>query len=186
MNDEVQIPIHVQATPNPRSMKFVTERTLLATGSVDYRDPQDALVSPLARRIFDIDHVDGVFISQNLVTVTADTHERWEGIIPLVSEALREFMRSGEAAVPPQEQARLEGKGEIVDRIKEILDDQIRPAVALDGGDVAFIDYRDGVVYLRMQGACDGCPSATLTLKQGIEARLRHFIPEVTAVEAVV
>ncbi len=185
MSTEAQIPIHVQGTPNPRSMKFLTERTLLASGSADYRDPQDALASPLARRIFDLDHVDGVFISQNLVTVTADTEDHWDELIPRISEALRGFLRSGEPAVPAGEQAHAAGEGEIVGRIKEILDDQIRPAVAMDGGDVVFVEYRDGVVYLRMQGACGGCPSATMTLKQGIEARLRHFIPEILAVEAV-
>ena len=185
MNANVEIPIHVQGTPNPRSMKFLTERTLLATGSADFRDPAAALRSPLARRIFDLEHVQGVFVSQNLVTVTLDDGEIWEELLPEVSGALREFIRSGDEAVEGGQDAHAQVEGETVTRIKEILDDQIRPAVAMDGGDVIFEDYRDGVVYLRMQGACGGCPSSTMTLKQGIEARLRHFIPEIVSVEAV-
>ncbi len=185
MSTEAQIPIHVQGTPNPRSMKFLTERTLLPTGSADFRDPQAALRSPLAQRVFDIDGVEGVFVSQNLVTVTANADGLWEEMTPRVSEAIREFLRSGEPAVPGGHDGHAEGEGAIVGRIKEILDDQIRPAVAMDGGDVVFVDYREGVVYLKMQGACGGCPSSTMTLKQGIEARLRHFIPEISSVEAV-
>jgi len=185
MNAEVKIPIHVQGTPNPRSMKFLTERSLLPAGSVDFRDPQSALRSPLARRVFDVDGVEGVFVSQNLVTVTADDEQKWEAMIPQVSEAIRDFIRSGEAAVPGGQEGHAAGSGEVVDRIKEILDDQIRPAVAMDGGDVVFVEYKEGIVYLKMQGACGGCPSSTMTLKQGIEARLRHFIPEIRSVEAV-
>ena len=185
MSTEAQIPIRVQGTPNPRSMKFLTERTLLPMGSADFRDPQSALGSPLARRVFDVDSVEGVFVSQNLVTVTADENGDWEKMVPSVSEAIREFLRTGEAAVPGGHEGHAEGQGEVVDHIKEILDQQIRPAVAGDGGDVVFVEYTDGIVYLKMQGACGGCPSATMTLKQGIEARLRHFIPEIQSVEAV-
>lgn len=185
MSTEAQIPIQVQGTPNPRSMKFLTERTLLPMGSADFRDPQSALSSPLARRVFDIEGVEGVFVSQNLVTVTANESGDWELMIPALSEAIRDFLRSGEAAVPGGQEGHAEGEGEVVARIKTILDDQIRPAVAMDGGDVVFVEYTDGVVYLRMQGACGGCPSSTMTLKQGIEARLRHFIPEIQSVEAI-
>jgi len=166
-------------------MKFLTERTLLPVGSADFRDPASALRSPLARRIFDLDGVEGVFISQNLVTVTANAQEHWERLLPEVSNAIREFIRSGEDAVEGGQDTHAQVEGEAVARIKEILDDQIRPAVAMDGGDVIFVDYKEGIVYLRMQGACGGCPSSTMTLKQGIEARLRHFIPEIVAVEAV-
>jgi len=124
-------------------------------------------------------------VSQNLVTVSAQNEDEWDEIIPRISQALREFLQSGEPAVPTVEASQVRKEDEVVGRIKEILDDQIRPAVAMDGGDVVFVEYRDGIVYLRMQGACGGCPSATMTLKQGIEARLRHFIPEISSVEAI-
>lgn len=177
--------IQPMGTPNPRSVKFLTDRTLLGVGSADFRTPESCARSPLARRLFDLDHVTGVFICQNFVTVTADTDEVWAELSPRVVDALSAHLAAGEEIVSaPDEEADGDG-GEVEGRIREILDQQIRPAVAMDGGDIVFVDFVDGVVRLRMQGACGGCPSSTATLKQGIEARLRHFIPQVRSVEAV-
>jgi Fe-S cluster biogenesis protein NfuA len=177
--------VQPMGTPNPRSVKFLTDRTLLPSGSADFRTPEAALRSPLARRLFDLDGVEGVFLCQNFVTVTASSENLWRRLSPLVVEAMREFFASGEEilqAEPTQGEA---SDDDVVRRIKEILDTQIRPAVAMDGGDVIFESFDHGLVRLRMQGACGGCPSSTATLKMGIEARLRHFIPQVERVEAV-
>jgi Fe-S cluster biogenesis protein NfuA len=177
--------IQAMGTPNPKSVKFLTDRTLLPTGSADFRDPEAARRSPLAMRLFDLDGVEGVFICQNFLTVTASSEDVWHHLTHDVSRVLRDFLATGQEAVEGGIDDHAGSDGEIEAKIKEILDSQIRPAVAMDGGDVVFVDYQDGLVRLRMQGACGGCPSATMTLKSGIEARLRHFIPQVERVEAV-
>jgi Fe-S cluster biogenesis protein NfuA len=180
-----QIPIQAQGTPNPRSVKFLTDRTLLPKGSVDFRDPDSARSSPLAQALFDLDGVQGIFVCQNFVTVTAGAQDDWQALAPKVAAVLRQFLSSGQPVLVGELAEHSATDGETERRIKEILDAQIRPAVAMDGGDVIFVDFRGGIVYLKMQGACGGCPSSTATLKSGIEARLRHAIPEIVAVEAV-
>jgi NFU1 iron-sulfur cluster scaffold homolog, mitochondrial len=178
--------IQAIGTPNPRSVKFLTDRTLLATGSAEFPDPESTQRSPLAHRLFDLDGVEGVFLCQNFVTVTAADDSMWSRLTPAITDALKSFLESGEEivrVVAPSEDS--ENLDELESRIKNILDTQIRPAVAMDGGDVVFVSFEHGVVSLKMQGACGGCPSAAMTLKQGIESRLRHFVPEVRSVEAV-
>ena len=175
-------------TPNPRCVKFLTDRTLLAQGSADFRDPETARRSPLAHELFDLDGVVGVFLCQIFVTVTVDDQGRWEELVPRVTERLKDFLGSGREVVHESLEDPAESDAPASDveaRIRNILDTQIRPAVAMDGGDVVFVSYEAGVVKLSMQGACGGCPSATMTLKQGIESRLRHFVPQVRSVEAV-
>lgn len=172
-------------TPNPRSVKFLTDRTLLAVGSADFRSPEAARRSELAMKLFDLDGVEGVFICQNFVTVTATTDDRWMQLSPQIVRGLREFLESGADIVSGDLDAHGGENSDVEQRIRDILDQQIRPAVAMDGGDIIFVAFRDGNVQLRMSGACGGCPSSTATLKAGIEARLRHFIPEVLSVEAV-
>jgi Fe-S cluster biogenesis protein NfuA len=177
--------IQAMGTPNPRSVKFLTDRTLVPAGSADFRDPEAARRSPLAMKLFDLEGVEGVFICQNFVTVTAGSENAWHHLTHGVIDAMRQFLLSGETVLEGGAADDTTSEGEIEARIKEILDSQIRPAVAMDGGDVVFVDYQNGLVRLRMQGACGGCPSSTMTLKAGIEARLRHFIPQVERVEAV-
>jgi Fe-S cluster biogenesis protein NfuA len=181
------MPVDVQpiGTPNPRSVKFLTDRTLLPVGSCDFRDPESARRSPLAMQLFDLEGVEGVFVCQNFVTVTAASDDRWMELSPQIVRRMREFLESGQPVVTGDLDAHGADSGEVERRVKEILDTQIRPAVAMDGGDIIFVAFHDGVVQLRMSGACGGCPSSTATLKAGIEARLRHFIPQVHAVEAV-
>jgi len=185
MSQERAPEIQPMGTPNPRSVKFLTDRTLLPVGSADFRTPESCASSPLAMRLFDIDHVVGVFISQNFVTVTADTDEVWASLSPLIVDELSGHLASGQPVVTATMTEAAAGGDAVVAKINEILDQQIRPAVAMDGGDVVFVEFVDGVVRLKMQGACGGCPSSTATLKHGIEARLRHFIPQVQSVEAV-
>lgn len=177
--------VQPMGTPNPRSVKFLTDHKLLKTGSVDYRDPESARDSLLARRLFDLDGVEGVFICQNFLTVTASSDDRWNSLAPQIVRTVKELIQGGEPLVAePTSVASTDG-GDVVNRIREILDQQIRPAVAMDGGDVVFVGFDQGVVRIQMQGACGGCPSSTMTLKAGIEARLRHLVPEVATVEAV-
>lgn len=182
--------VQPMATPNPRSLKFLTDRTLVPSGSVDCQGPEEARRSPLAMRLFDLEGVTGVFLCQNFVTVTADSDGRWAALKPTVVQAMQQYLASGEPvldeAVLASEREELgQDEGEVEAQVRHILDTQIRPAVAMDGGDIVFDRYEDGVVHLRMQGACGGCPSSTATLKMGIENRLRHLVPQVERVEAV-
>ena len=185
MSDVREPDIQPMGTPNPRSVKFLTDRTLLGVGSADFRTPESCERSPLAAKLFDLDHVTGVFVCQNFVTVTADRDDKWVELSPRVSDVLKAHLAADEPILLGELDHHGGGETEVETRIKEILDSQIRPAVAMDGGDIVFVGFEHGVVSLRMQGACGGCPSSTATLKQGIEARLRHFIPQVQRVEAV-
>lgn len=177
--------VQPMGTPNPRSVKFLTDRTLLSSGSADFRTPEAALRSPLAHRLFDLEGVEGVFLCQNFVTVTVSSENLWRELSPQIVATMKEFLASNEKVLEEDVDQGAMSDDDVVTRIKEILDTQIRPAVAMDGGDVVFDSFENGLVRLRMQGACGGCPSSTMTLKMGIEARLRHFIPQVERVEAV-
>ena len=177
--------VQPMGTPNPRSVKFLTDHTLLKSGSADFRDPESARDSLLARRLFDLDGVEGVFICANFLTVTASSDDRWNSLAPQIVRTVKELILSGEPLVAEPEKVSSADGSDVANRIREILDQQIRPAVAMDGGDIVFVGFDQGVVRIQMQGACGGCPSSTMTLKSGIEARLRHLVPEVETVEAV-
>ncbi len=183
--------IQTESTPNPATLKFLPGETVLDSGTADYPDAERAATSPLARRIFAVDGVTGVFLGSDFVTVTKKDDSLWDHLKPAVLGAIMEHYQSGAPAV---EGAPSAGGGhathdgpdaEIVNQIKELLDTRVRPAVAQDGGDITFHGFDRGVVYLHMQGACAGCPSSTLTLKMGIENLLRHYIPEVIEVRPV-
>jgi len=185
MSQERAPEIQPMGTPNPRSVKFLTDRTLVPVGSADFRTPESCASSPLATRLFDLEHVSGVFICQNFVTVTADSDDKWSALSPQIVDELAAHLSADEPILTETQSDGPANGDEVVQKINEILDQQIRPAVAMDGGDVVFVDFVDGIVRLKMQGACGGCPSSTATLKHGIEARLRHFVPQVQSVEAV-
>ena len=182
--------IQTESTPNPATMKFLPGQEVLPTGTADFPSADAADASPLARRIFTVPGVTGVFFGTDFVTVTKVEDTAWEHLKPAVLGAIMEHYQSGapvlEGAQAPSGHADHDGPdAEIVRQIKELLDTRVRPAVAQDGGDITFHGFDRGVVYLHMQGACAGCPSSTLTLKMGIENLLRHFIPEVTEVRPV-
>ncbi|KAF0119409.1 MAG: putative iron-sulfur cluster scaffold NifU-like [Rhodospirillaceae bacterium] len=186
--------IQTEPTPNPASLKFLPGRSIMARGTADFPSPDTARSSPLAQRLFDVQGVRGVFLGSDFVTITKIDGTEWSLLKPAVLGALAEHFLSGDAVVherpvgegaeneEDEEDADAEG---IVRRIRELLDTRVRPAVARDGGDIIFRAFRDGVVYLRLQGSCSGCPSSTATLKNGIENLLQHYIPEVLAVRAV-
>ncbi|WP_102107750.1 NifU family protein [Oceaniglobus roseus] len=183
--------IQTESTPNPATLKFLPGQTVLEAGTADFPTKEAGEKSPLARRLFDVEGVNGVFFGNDFVTVTKDEGVAWEHIKPALLGAIMEHFQSG-APVMEGEAAANSGHAEhdgpdqaIVGQIKELLDTRVRPAVAQDGGDITFHGFDRGIVYLHMQGACAGCPSSTLTLKMGIENLLRHYIPEVIEVRPV-
>jgi Fe-S cluster biogenesis protein NfuA len=184
--------IQTEATPNPATLKFLPGRIVLEGGTRDFRDADAAaLSSPLAARLYEIEGVTGVFLGSDFVSVTKGEGE-WQHLKPAVLGAIMEHFLSGEpvllsngagAGGPAEEFAPEDA--EIVATIKELIETRVRPAVANDGGDIIFRGYRGGTVFLKMQGACAGCPSSTATLRNGIENLLKHFVPEVESVQPV-
>ena len=182
--------IQTEQTPNPATLKFLPGQTVLEVGTADFPTAEAAAKSPLARRIFAVEGVTGVFFGIDFVTVTKADGVEWDHIKPAILGAVMEHYQSGAPVIEGEQAAsgHAEHTGEdaeIVGQIKELLDTRVRPAVAQDGGDITFHGFDRGVVYLHMQGACAGCPSSTLTLKMGIENLLRHYIPEVVEVRPV-
>ena len=182
--------IQTEATPNPATLKFIPGKPVLEDGTADFRSRNEATKSPLATRLFDIDGVNGVFLGADFISVTKGEIE-WQHLKPMVLGAIMEHFVSGGSA-SAAEDANDEGEGsfdpadaDTVATIKELLETRVRPAVAQDGGDIIFSGFRDGTVYLHMRGACAGCPSSTATLRHGIENLLKHFCPDVQAVQAV-
>ena len=181
--------IQTESTPNPATLKFLPGQAVLDAGSADFPTAEAGAKSPLARRIFEVDGVAGVFFGTDFVTVTKSDAVAWDHIKPAILGAIMEHFQSGDPAIEGQaaggHQAGNDEDAELVTQIKELLDTRVRPAVAQDGGDITFHGFDRGVVYLHLQGACAGCPSSTLTLKMGIENLLKHYLPEVTEVRAV-
>ena len=183
--------IQTESTPNPATLKFLPGTTVLGRGTADLPDFDAAQKSPLARRVFAVEGVAGVFLGADFVTVTKAPAAEWDHVKPGVLGAIMDHVQSGDPAMdegplaPAHNDASAPEDQAIVEQIKELLDTRVRPAVAQDGGDITFHGFERGVVFLHMQGACAGCPSSTLTLKMGIENLLRHYIPEVTEVRPV-
>lgn len=183
--------IQTESTPNPATLKFLPGCTVLGDRAADFPNRESAARSPLAARLFDIAEVEAVYLGSDFITITKNAGE-WHHLKPALLGAIMEHFTAGHPTLLDDAAAgaahNLAGDGsdsEIVTQIVELLDTRVRPAVAQDGGDIVFHGYEDGIVYLHMQGACAGCPSATMTLKQGIENMLRHFVPEVEEVRAV-
>ena len=184
--------IQTEATPNPATLKFLPGREVLPGEPRDFRDAEAAAISPLASALFALPGVTGVFLGSDFISVTKDMTE-WNHIKPAILGAIMEHFLSGRPVlaegtldVDSDEGEFFEaGDSETVEVIKELLATRVRPAVAMDGGDIIFKGFKQGTVYLHMQGACSGCPSSTATLKSGIENLLRHFVPGVESVQQV-
>lgn len=179
--------IQTQDTPNPATLKFIPGVPVMDSGTADYPAAESAATSPLARRLFQIDGVRGVFLGGDFVAVTKEGALDWFALKPSILAGIMEHYASGMPVVEKTEtgtDAVDEDEDEIVTQIKQLLDTRVRPAVAMDGGDIVFQGFDDGVVTLQMRGACQGCPSSTATLKMGIENMLRHYIPDVREVRA--
>jgi Fe-S cluster biogenesis protein NfuA len=184
--------IQTEATPNPETLKFIPGKTVMERGVLDFRSAEEAENSPLARRLFDVEGVTGVFLGYDFISVSKDATP-WPHLKPAVLGAIMEHYLSGDPVVDDEAAAEetsddeefAEADAQTVAMIKEILEERVRPAVAGDGGDIIFRSYKDGVVKLSMRGACAGCPSSTMTLQMGIQNLLRHFVPEVREVRPV-
>ena len=188
--------IHTEHTPNPSTRKFLPGQTVMDSGSRDFPDPESAQASPLAEALFATGMVEGVFLGRDFVSVTAAPAVEWSVLEPEAIGILLDHFVSGAPLFRPgsasdihiADEAGFEedpADADIIAQIRELIETRVRPAVAQDGGDIVYRGYRDGHLYLAMQGACSGCPSSTVTLKNGIESLIRHYVPEVESVEAV-
>jgi Fe-S cluster biogenesis protein NfuA len=187
--------IETETTPNPATLKFLPGRPVMTGGTRDFANPEEAEASPLAEALFDLGDVEGVFFGSDFVSVTAAPGAEWRDLKPDVLSVLLDhfsgdmpLFRPGSAAgiaIDDEALADDPEDADIVSQIKELIDTRVRPAVANDGGDIVYRGFQRGTVYLKMQGACSGCPSSTATLKQGIEQLLKYYVPEVTNVQAV-
>ncbi|WP_394657618.1 NifU family protein [uncultured Novosphingobium sp.] len=192
--------IETEATPNPSTLKFLPGRQVMTAGTREFTSPEAAEASPLAQMLFDLGDVTGVFFGADFVSVTAAPGVEWASLKPQVVAVLLDHFISeaplftgGDASgfsVPGETDDLLDGQADdpahadIVAQIRDLIDTRVRPAVANDGGDIIYRGFREGVVYLTMQGACSGCPSSSATLKHGIEGLLKHYVPEVIEVRA--
>lgn len=179
--------IQTEATPNPATLKFLPGAAVMpGGGTANFVTADQAGHSPLAKRLFGLDGVAGIFLGADFITVTKAGAADWAAMKPVILGAIMDHFTSGQPAVETQAAGPDEAADDpVVTQIKELLDTRVRPAVAQDGGDIVFRRFENGVVYLHMQGSCSGCPSSTATLKHGIENMLRHYIPEVAEVRAV-
>ncbi|MHA6333150.1 NifU family protein [Qipengyuania sp. CAU 1752] len=189
--------IETETTPNPASLKFLPGQPVMTTGTREFTSPEDAEASPLAQALFDTGEVTNVFFGSDFVSVSKAPGVNWPDLKPQVVSILLDHFVSqaplfigGDASgisVPTDDDLVVEddpADADIVEQIHELLETRVRPAVAGDGGDIAYRGFKDGVVYLTLQGACSGCPSSTATLKNGIEGLLKHYVPEVVEVRA--
>jgi Fe-S cluster biogenesis protein NfuA len=188
------VSIYTEMTPNPETMKFVANKLLYPGKSVDFQDETTASASPLAMQLFAFPFIKSVFIASNFVTLTkTDDTEDWQDVIPSVKQFLKEYLEEGNTIINEEQLAARKTESsnvvsaddhDVVKRIKELLENYVKPAVEMDGGAIQFISYEDGTVNLMMQGSCSGCPSSMITLKAGIEGMMKRMIPEVREVVA--
>ena len=188
------ISIYTEMTPNPETMKFVANKLLYPGKSIDFQDESQASPSPLAKELFSFPFIKSVFIASNFVTLTKTSEtEDWQDVIPSVKQFLKDYLENGGPVVNDDEVAKtkqdtgniiLSDDTDVVKRIKELLDNYVRPAVEMDGGAIQFKSYDEGTVSLMLQGSCSGCPSSMVTLKSGIEGMMKRMIPEVKEVVA--
>ena len=189
------VSIYTEMTPNPETMKFVANKLLYPGKSIDISEEAHAIASPLAKELFSFPFIKSVFIASNFITLTksADT-EDWQDVIPTIKTFLKEFLEAGGVVVNEEEVAKFKQEAtntvhadddDIVKRVKELLENYVKPAVEMDGGAIQFKSYNEGVVNLMLQGSCSGCPSSMVTLKAGIEGMMKRMIPEVKEFVAV-
>ena len=183
--------IQTEQTPNPQTLKFLPGKVVMNDGTAFFQNIEEGSNSPFAKRLFQVDGVEGVFFGSDFITITKNHSVDWQVMKPLILGSIMDHYNSNEETIikdPTKENDSLqsnENDSDIVKQIKELLDTRVRPAVAMDGGDIIYDSFKDGIVYLHMQGACSGCPSSTATLKMGIENMLKHYVPEVQEVRPV-
>jgi Fe-S cluster biogenesis protein NfuA len=188
--------IQTETTPNPATLKFLPGEAVMGSGTRDFATPEEAEASPLAEAIFSTGEVEGVFFGRDFISVTAGPGVEWHHLKPQILSVLLDHFASGAplfragsagdiAVAPPESFQDDPADADIVAQIRELIETRVRPAVAQDGGDIVYRGFRGGTVFLALHGACAGCPSSTMTLKNGIEGLLKHYVPEVETVEAV-
>lgn len=187
------ISIYTEMTPNPETMKFVANKLLYPGKSIDFPDVSAAKPSPLAIELFGFPFIKSVFIASNFVTLTKTADTDWQDVIPTIRQFLKEYLEEGKPVINEDEIVSIKQEAsntvsadddDVVKRIKELLENYVKPAVEMDGGAIQFKSYDDGVVNLMLQGSCSGCPSSMITLKAGIEGMMKRMIPEVKEVVA--
>jgi Fe-S cluster biogenesis protein NfuA len=178
-------------TPNPETMKFVANKLLYPGRSIDFPDETTAAPSPLAKELFAFPFIRSVFIASNFVTLTKTPDTQWEDVIPSVREFLKQYLEEGKVVINEDQVIKKTDTNtvnaddtDVVKRIKELLENYVKPAVEMDGGAISYKGYENGTVKLMMQGSCSGCPSSMITLKAGIEGMMKRMIPEVKEVVA--
>ena len=179
--------IQTEETPNPATLKFLPGRIIMTEGTADFKSLEDASKSPLALQLFDIEGVKGIFFGADFISISKEDPFEWAVLKPAILGTIMEHFITHQPLFFEEGVLTSTSKDDdpIVTQIREILDTRIRPAVAMDGGDIVFDRFENGVVYVRMQGACEGCPSSSTTLESGIENMLKHYVPEVLEVRAV-
>ena len=180
-------------TPNPETIKFVANKLLYPGKSADFPDVESASPSPLATELFGFPFIKAVFIASNFVTLTKTSETEWNDVIPSIRQFLKEYLEEGKIIINEEEIQTVKKESsnvvsadddDVVKRIKELLENYVKPAVEMDGGAIQFKSYDDGIVNLMLQGSCSGCPSSMITLKAGIEGMMKRMIPEVREVVA--
>jgi Fe-S cluster biogenesis protein NfuA len=181
--------IQCEETPNPNTLKFIPDGLIvLENSTAEFKNKKQASKSILAEELFKIEGVSGVFFGHDFITITKSKITNWKEIKTEILAAIMDFFLSGQKILNDQKKAENDSNqedSEIVKQIKELIEIKVRPAVAMDGGDIIYRDFADGIVYLELKGSCSGCPSSTITLKNGIENMLKHYIPEVIGVEQI-
>ena len=183
--------IQTEQTPNPQTLKFLPGKVVMDDGTAFFQNITEASNSPFAKRLFALEGVEGVFFGSDFITITKSQTLDWQVMKPLILGSIMDHYNSNEKTIikdNDKQKSSLsinEEDNDIVKQIKELLDTRVRPAVAMDGGDIIYDSFKDGIVYLQMQGACSGCPSSTATLKMGIENMLKHYVPEVQEVRPI-
>ncbi len=189
MDAAKQVQIVAEVTPNPHTLKFNVSRVLLEQGSINFPDKAKAKGSPLAEKLFEVASVLGVMVGRDFITVTKSPNVEWPSLVAQVTETIKSLLATEQVLFSENAPSAAPGnapkEGDVEKKIKEILDNEIRPAVAMDGGDIVFYGYHNGVVTLHLQGSCSSCPSSIMTLKMGVENRLKQSIPEVKEVVQV-
>ena len=195
-NTAKNISVYAEASPNPESMKLVLNQTVLPDGvSVDYPNVEAAANSPFAQELFNFEYVSRIFMASNFVTITKNSSDSWAQLIPELRTFIKAYMEAGGPVFleTPKAESKVEGPKDenqtaedaaISQKVIDLLENYVRPAVEQDGGNITFKSYKEGVVTVNLQGSCSGCPSATITLKSGIENLLKRMVPEVTEVKA--
>jgi NFU1 iron-sulfur cluster scaffold homolog, mitochondrial len=187
------ISIYTEMTPNPETMKFVANKLLYPGKSIDFQDVGSAKPSPLAIELFGFPFIKSVFIASNFVTLTKTPDTDWNDVIPAIRLFLKDYLEEGKSVINEEDIVVSKSEGgnaigadddDVVKRIKELLENYVKPAVEMDGGAIQFRSYNEGVVNLMLQGSCSGCPSSMITLKAGIEGMMKRMIPEVSEVVA--